>query len=277
MINYRTAFISALILHSALLGYMIFNMDLTTHKRQPVLADNNPVPVHAVTIDQNKLNKQIKDVKLAEQRKHNAENARVKKLENQMAAAKRKTQVEQKRLAELAARRKKDAAQQKIAQAKAKQELAKVKATQAKETKQLEKLAKERESLELDKQVRKEADELLAKQMAEEQKEMNAAHQRQVQTEVEKYTALISHAIGQNWILPDNADGSISCVLLIHLAPGGSVVDVQLVTSSGDGVLDRSATSAVYKASPLPVPDDSELFDKFREIRLRVKPEGYLL
>jgi colicin import membrane protein len=62
----------------------------------------------------------------------------------------------------------------------------------------------------------------------------------------------------------------------VRLGDGGEVLDVKLVRSSGYSQLDNSATAAVYKASPLPVPGDPELFEKFREIRLLVKPQGYL-
>ncbi|QLH41403.1 MAG: cell envelope integrity protein TolA [Coxiellaceae bacterium] len=47
-----------------------------------------------------------------------------------------------------------------------------------------------------------------------------------------------------------------------------------MVRSSGNSALDNSAVSAVFKTSPLPVPTDAELFDKFRELRLTVRPEN---
>jgi hypothetical protein len=32
--------------------------------------------------------------------------------------------------------------------------------------------------------------------------------------------------------------------------------------------------NAVYKASPLPLPEDKDLFEHFRELELRFRPEG---
>jgi colicin import membrane protein len=58
------------------------------------------------------------------------------------------------------------------------------------------------------------------------------------------------------------------------LAPGGVVLDVQVTRSSGDVSLDRSARDAVFKASPLPVPENASEFNQFRQFVLKVKPEN---
>jgi colicin import membrane protein len=51
-------------------------------------------------------------------------------------------------------------------------------------------------------------------------------------------------------------------------------VDVSVVTSSGDGAFDRSAVAAVYKASPLDLPREPGLADRFRVFNLDFRPEG---
>lgn len=94
-------------------------------------------------------------------------------------------------------------------------------------------------------------------------------------SEIDKYRQLITQSIGQNWIVPDNVDKHLSCELIIRVAPGGAVLSVTLAKSSGNPTLDRSAQTAVMKASPLPVPSDSELFNKFRELSLTVRPEDF--
>ena len=99
-----------------------------------------------------------------------------------------------------------------------------------------------------------------------------SAHNQQQQDEVDKYKALIIQTIGQNWLVPDNVDKNLSCQLLIQVGPGGVVLSVQVAQSSGNPGLDSSATAAVFKSSPLPVPTDPQLFDKFRQLRLTVKP-----
>ncbi len=98
----------------------------------------------------------------------------------------------------------------------------------------------------------------------------------EMQGEVDKYKSLILRAIGQRWRIPENADPSLSCKLLIKLGSGGVVLDVRVVESSGDPLLDRSAVLAVQKASPLPVPEMKDVFNKFREFKLTVRPESIL-
>jgi colicin import membrane protein len=85
---------------------------------------------------------------------------------------------------------------------------------------------------------------------------------------------MIVNAIGRQWILPENVDSSLSSKFRIRLARDGTVMEVSLMVSSGDAVLDRSAQTAIYKASPLPVPADTETFELFRDISLTVKPEN---
>lgn len=89
---------------------------------------------------------------------------------------------------------------------------------------------------------------------------------------VNQYKALIIQAISQRWMVPPGANKNAVAELLIRLAPGGVVLEVQLVKSSGDAALDRSARAAVFKASPLPVPTANDGFDAFRQFILKVKP-----
>lgn len=116
---------------------------------------------------------------------------------------------------------------------------------------------------------RKQQQEAAAKQQAA----ANAEKQARIAGEVDKYKALIVNAISRHWILPDNVDSTLSSQFRIRLAPDGAVLEVSLTRGSGDALLDRSAQTAIYKASPLPVPSDSETFNMFRDISLTVRPE----
>lgn len=91
---------------------------------------------------------------------------------------------------------------------------------------------------------------------------------------INKYKALILQAISQQWVVPGHVDKRLSCELMIRLTAQGAVLDVQVTKSSGDLALDRSARAAVFKASPLPVPADSDAFEPFRQFVLKVKPEN---
>ena len=110
-------------------------------------------------------------------------------------------------------------------------------------------------------------------QLQAEQKELASSQQRQWMTVLSHYKTLITAAISSEWYVPEAAQQNMSCQFLIRLAPGGTVLSVQLLRSSGNAAVDRSAQAAVYKASPLPVPKDATLFNQFREIQLTVRPK----
>ena len=112
----------------------------------------------------------------------------------------------------------------------------------------------------------------LQQQMKREQQRL-ASERQQTQGIVDKYKALVLQAISQQWLLPANVDKKLYAELLIRVAPGGVVLDAQLIKSSGDVTLDRSARAAVFKASPLPVPKEPDAFEAFRQFILKVKPE----
>jgi colicin import membrane protein len=115
----------------------------------------------------------------------------------------------------------------------------------------------------------------LQQQIAAEKKQLaNQIQAQEAQTEIDKYKALILQTISSYWIVPENLDKGLFCQLLVHVGPGGVVLKVDLIRSSGNYLLDSSAKSAVLKASPLPVPTDPSLFDNFRLIKLTVRPEG---
>lgn len=191
---------------------------------------------------------------LAEQKVKEAK--RIKELKEQKEKLVKQQQLEEKKLAEL----NKKKTEEKI-------KAAKLMAEQAHAKKVREDKARA-EQAKADKERKQQADAAAAQQA-----QQNAERQARISGEVDKYKALIVNAIGRNWILPENADSSLSSQFRIRLAPDGMVLEVSLTRSSGDPLLDRSAQTAIYKASPLPVPTDAETFNLFRDISLTVRPE----
>jgi colicin import membrane protein len=161
----------------------------------------------------------------------------------------------------------------KAAQEKLAQEQAKKKATEQKKLLEL-KAQQEQEKKVLAEQKRKATlEQVMQQQMASEQQQL-ATQDQALQSEVDRYKALVLQAIQQHWIVPPNLPAGIYCLLTVEVAPGGDVIDIQVMQSSGNDLLDRSAKAAVLKASPLPVPENAALFDNFRSLRLTVRPEG---
>ncbi len=195
-----------------------------------------------------------------EQARRANEEERLRQLQQQALVLKRQRLAAQKQVAELKERQLQlNKAEEKRISAEKQKSLA-VKAAKEKQAKAL---ATKQTQLQK---------ELLQQQMAQEQQAISSARATQMQGVLDQYKAAILQAIQNRWIVPDDADKTRSCILLIRLGPGGVVLSVDTVKSSGDPVLDRSAQVAVFKSSPLPVPQDPSIFEKFRELRLTVRP-----
>ena len=62
----------------------------------------------------------------------------------------------------------------------------------------------------------------------------------------------------------------MSCTVNVRQLPGGEVVSVSVTVCNGDESVRRSIEAAVYKASPLPNPEDPSLFE--RNLRFIFEP-----
>lgn len=98
---------------------------------------------------------------------------------------------------------------------------------------------------------------------------------REQLTALQNAQAKIIAAISAQWVYPRDINKNASSLLKIWLGAGGRVVRVALLQSSGFPALDRSAIAAVYRASPLPLPDDVSLSQKFKRFELRVQPPAF--
>lgn len=116
----------------------------------------------------------------------------------------------------------------------------------------------------------------LSQQLGHEKMQQQSIQQAQMNNTLSRYKTLILNAIGHQWIIPPGVDHHLSCVINIQLAKNGEVLDAYIARSSGNQLLDKSAITAVYKASPLPVPKSNDLFNQFEEFQLTVRPEGLI-
>lgn len=124
--------------------------------------------------------------------------------------------------------------------------------------------------------LKAQSEQSLRQQLLNEDIKIDGKQARYAQGEVNKYKALILQSISEHWVVPTQANRKLTCELMIRVAPGGTVLDVQVTKSSGDVSLDRSAKAAVLKSSPLPVPKEGSAFEPFRQFALKVKPENVL-
>jgi colicin import membrane protein len=276
----------------------------------PVDMETQPEPIKATAVDSKEVLETVNRLKQERLEQKRAEENHQKALQLQAEKARQDRLAEQKKVeklkdeaSKLALAHEKQLAEEKAhldQLAKQKKEEEKQLASMKEKQQQIEKLQKEEsdkleaikkkkteelakaEKLKSEKEALEKA-ELDAKLKAEQEKKRQAAIQQaaldnernaRIAGEVDKYKSAIIAAISRQWILPENVNKGVSSQFSIRLAPNGAVLDVSLTRSSGDAVLDRSAQSAIYKASPLPIPKDPEMFDVFREISLTVRPEN---
>ncbi len=90
--------------------------------------------------------------------------------------------------------------------------------------------------------------------------------------EVGRYTDMIRSKIRRNIVMPPDVAESAVAEFKVTLLPDGSVMETELLKSSGNPAYDDAAERAIYKAQPLPLPTDAGLQKKFRELRLTIRP-----
>jgi len=180
--------------------------------------------------------------------------------------ARKKAEAEKRRQAELKKKQDEEQAQQRLVVERKK-----------KEAEEKQKRAAEFERKNEDKRRQKFTEQSLQEQLAAEEKlRTDAAHAARAATIVDKYIPLIRQRVSRSWNSPVGIAKGLKCVVHVRLTPGGEVLSAAVVRSSGNGIFDRSVEYAVYKAAPLPLPEDPTLFDNFREIEFVFDPDKEL-
>ena len=303
-LTYRNAFFIALGLHVLLMVFLMMEQHSeqfvvhSTPKTEMSLNSDQMTrpetqPIQAVSVDSQAVEETLNRLKAEREQKKQAEINHQRAMQEQLRMAQQQRIQEQRRLEKIKkeeARMAIEHQKQLVAEKRHLQELAEQKKLQEKHLAELkqqqlqmqkqQQLEKQRLADAMQKQKQEEtakAQRELAAKEAQRKAELAAAEQQkaaQMSGEINKYKALIIQAISQHWILPENVDRSLYSQFRIQLAPTGKVLSVSLIRSSGDPVLDRSAQAAIYKASPLPVPSDVNVFNLFRDISLTVRPES---
>jgi TonB family protein len=83
----------------------------------------------------------------------------------------------------------------------------------------------------------------------------------------------IKEQVSKNWSEPGDFSG-LSVAFLVKVDREGNVLSVKMTRSSGDARLDESAENAIFKASPLPFPDEERFYEYLKEFNFIFKPES---
>ena len=114
----------------------------------------------------------------------------------------------------------------------------------------------------------------MKKFLAEKEANNKAAAQAAEQGKIiSEYMERIRSKVRQNIVEPPGMQGNPTAEFDVVVIPGGEVLSVRLVRSSGVPAYDAAAERAIMKSAPLPLPPNPELFSRFRDLRLSVRPK----
>jgi colicin import membrane protein len=144
-----------------------------------------------------------------------------------------------------------------------------------------QRIEKERADKEKRELSRRQIDQELARQMREEldaeSSQLRAVRDRaQVGKQarvVRDFQERIRGKIRDALILPQSLKGDAEVVFQVSLLPNGEVLRVTLLRSSGQPLYDSAVERAIFKASPLPLPNERDAAAQFREgLTLKFRP-----
>lgn len=87
------------------------------------------------------------------------------------------------------------------------------------------------------------------------------------------YLGKIRDKIRGNIALPPDIKGNPEAVFEVTQLPSGEVINVRLKKSSGNAALDSAVERAILKSSPLPKPEQSDVFDRLLNIPYRPRED----
>jgi colicin import membrane protein len=116
-----------------------------------------------------------------------------------------------------------------------------------------------------------------AQQLADERELQQQASDEAI---ANSYIAVIVQTIAGRWSRPPSARNGMEVSIGMQLTPNGRVVDVSVITPSGDSAFDRSAIRAIKQVEQFPEIQNmpSRIFEaEFRNLKLVFRPEDLLL
>jgi len=202
-----------------------------------------------------------------------------RKLEQRKAEEQERREEQQRKQEE--ARRKKEEARQER-EARKQEELQRQAELKREQERQLEEVRREDERrLEREAEARRAA-------IVEEQQKLALAQRQRAEEEARRraeadalaakqkllnqYIERIKLKVRGRVVIPPGMSGNPKAVYSVTLLPGGEVLDIKLVRSSGVPAYDAAVERAIRAAEQLPVPSESELFQQLREAKYEFRP-----
>ncbi|WOT06495.1 cell envelope integrity protein TolA [Shewanella youngdeokensis] len=222
---------------------------------------------------------QAKIKKLEQQRKQ-------KELETQKAnaaatAAKLKQQQEKKKAEQAELARKQKEKERKASEVAAKKAADKLKAEQAaakkaeeerkrKAEEERKRKAEAERKRRAEEKARLEQEQMMQDALASEQAALSQTRNKQVMSEVQRYTSMIIATIARN-VRKEESMRNKSCKVSVRLAKDGFVTSNRIV--EGDPALCSATQAAIQRLQKLPMSSEPAVYDKLKELNIIYRPE----
>lgn len=264
-------FFLSVLVHAAIVAALVYGVIKFGEdpKPKPVAAD---LAIEAQVVDQSRVEQEMRQLQQEEERKEQ------ERLENERRAEelRREREAEEQRLEEVRkqrteeeeaqrVRKEQEAERARVTEQETRRKAADAAKKAAAEKKRKDEAAKRKTAEETRQRAEREAE--LKRRMAEEEARSNAVNAGLL----DQYNAAIRARIQRAWIRPPSARAGLNCVVYVTQDPSGEVLSVRVGECNGDDIVRQSIETAVYRASPLPLPSDRSLFD--RNLELTFKPD----
>ncbi|MCL1052171.1 cell envelope integrity protein TolA [Shewanella abyssi] len=120
-----------------------------------------------------------------------------------------------------------------------------------------------------DEQARRQQEQMMQDALAAEQVALSQTRNKQVTSEVERYTAMIIATIARNVRQEESMRGK-SCKVLVRLAKDGFVTTNRII--EGDPALCTATQSAIQRLQKLPVSSEPAVYEKLKELNIIYRP-----
>lgn len=96
---------------------------------------------------------------------------------------------------------------------------------------------------------------------------------RRAGIDLDPYKSAIRDQVQRMWVRPPGSTGMQACEVKVSLRPGGEVIagSVKIAGPCGDRAYRSSIETAIFRASPLPVPKGSD-FREFEQLNFKFEP-----
>jgi len=274
--QYRNSIIKSIAFHVFAIIILCISFINFTQQETKTTIQLEPLAV-TTTINESEVNKMVAML----QKKEEAKAKEHKKLLKSLAKVKKARIAEEKKL-KLSRKRalsleKKFRKSKKISNS-AKKDLEKINRQKLKANKELKAIIKKNKEFSSKVEIAKKTLTELEKKKSPQSKKKSVVKSnatdktKQLSNDIQKLKMVIISAIKSQWIVKNDDKDRLWCKIQISLSNIGKVLKATIVKSSGDDEFDHRAINAVYKASPLPMADNSELYKHFKTFNFKFKP-----